>query len=132
MHGKILITLKGVNIHLWFNNFSKEEIAKIILPKDGNFPAKPEEFPLLNAIERLATENYLYLMRDITWSGILGQAFATDTPTKFKKSDIAELIATSSDDELNKVWTCFLSAMGVNVDQLETTLKEGETDKKKV
>ena len=136
MNGKIDINIGDIKLHLWFNNFSKAELAKIILPKDGAFPAKPEEFPLLNAMNRLAEENYLVLMGHIIWTGVLGTSMANDRPAEIEKKHITNHIATATDAELHKIWICFLSAMGVNIGALEDTYNEAPKDvedsKKKV
>lgn len=132
MHGKSVINIKGNSVHLWFNKFSEQEIAKLVLPKDKKgFDAKPEEFALLAAISRLAEENYLSLMRDIIWSGVLGHNFATDTIQAVSKKDISEMLATTSDSELSTIWVSYLQAMGVNIDNLEDKVEVSREDKKK-
>ncbi|AGO48503.1 hypothetical protein Phi18:2_gp54 [Cellulophaga phage phi18:2] len=128
MTGKIDIKIGEKMVHLWFNNYSKAELAKIILPKDKGNPAKPEEFPLLRALNRLAEENYLDLMRDIIWVGILGSSFANDEPNKIEKKEVSNHIATAPESVLYSCWLCFLDAMGVNIDHLEDKITTSSND----
>lgn len=119
MHGKVTIEIKGVLFPLWFNNYSQVELSKLILPEKDGFKAKHDEFALLNAIQRMSSDNYLSLMKEILWSGILGHAFATDSVQKVTRKELSELIATAPESQLYNVWSSFLSSMGVNLDGLE-------------
>jgi hypothetical protein len=123
MNGKILITVNNKIHQLWFNNFSKAELSKMILPKKDGFPAKPEEFPLISALTRLLDESYLSLMRDIIYSGIMGNSFATNKIPTLSIDEVSEFIATEREDNLYNVWECYLEAMGVNIDNIKDKIK---------
>jgi hypothetical protein len=130
MHGKAMLKIGGVLLPLWFNNYSQIELSKLILPADGSYPPKPNEFLLLNAIQRMSEENHLKLMKEVLWSGVLGQAFATDSAPTVDRVALSTLLATTSESELYTVWTCFLEAMGANIDNLEANSSTSDLKKK--
>lgn len=125
MHGRLRIKLNGLDVALWFNNFSRLEIAKNMLPPKDGFKAKPQEIELIEAIEKMANENHLLLMREIIWSGVIGHAYGTDTTNEFTRLKISELIAESDQGALTEIWLVFLESIGMNLDK-----KEGEEEKK--
>lgn len=131
MHGRLRIELSGLDVALWFNNFSRLEIAKNLLPPKDGFDAKPQEVELIESIEKLANENHLVLMREIIWSGVVGYAYGTDTKNEFTRVKISELIATADQGNLAQVWSCFLESIGMNLDKDETKSTKKD-DKKKV
>ena len=124
MHGKKIVKIGDKDVLLWFNNYSKAELAKLILPEDNGFPAKPEEFPLLEAFNRMVKENYLDLMRDIVWTGILGACFVKNTIPEVTKTDVSEYLAVCSNLQIQDIFRDCLDAMGVNVDHLKDTYTE--------
>ncbi len=137
MHGKKIVKIGDKDVLLWFNNYSKAELAKLILPEDNGFPAKPEEFPLLEAFNRMVKDNYLDLMRDIVWTGILGACFVKNTIPEVKKTDVSEYLAFCSNLQIQDIFRDCLDAMGVNVDHLkdiytESAEEDEDEPKKKV
>lgn len=133
MHGKSVVQLGGKPVQLWFNNFSKVEMAKWITPKlpvdtkeETKEPKKGDEVLLIEAIDSLARENHLLLLKNIIYCGIVGQAYGTDKAIPMTREQIAEQVATADFEQLYDVWYDFMDAMGFNLPPLK-----GQERKKK-
>ena len=124
------MTLKGEPLSLWFNNFSKIELGKTILPAKGGYPGKPEEVALLKVIQERAATNHLLLLTDVVHAGLVGHAYGTDSAVKFTRKELAGLVAEANEDELYNVWQTFLEAMGLNLDKIVEKAKKKAQKKK--
>lgn len=132
MNGKTQIKLGGKQMSLWFNNFAKVELGKMLLPSKNGFPAKPEELQLLDAISKMSKENHLILLSKIIYAGLIGDIYAKDKDPGFERSDITMMVAEADQDELYNCWVVFLDAMGMNLDKIKKAVEVNETIKKKV
>ena len=124
MHGKIEFTLKGEKLPLWFNNFSKIELGKSLLPSVDGYPSKPEEGKLIKIIQKRVAENHLFLLCDIVHAGLIGHAYATNTGIRYSRAEVGGLIAEADEGELYGVWQTFLEAMGMNLDKIVSDSKK--------
>jgi len=133
MSTRLRINIGGKEIPVWFNNFSKVEIAKNLLKSNGNFPAKPQEIELILAIEKMSNESHLLLMREILWAGIIGHCNGNDEINEFSRKGISILIAEALNDDLISVWMAFLESIGMNLDKVGNDETEASNigDKKK-
>ena len=132
MHGRITVKLMDLEVPLWFNNYSKVELAKILLPGKKGFSGKPEEIALLHAVKKRAEKNHIILMLDLVVSGHLGYVYGTNSSKQISKAVIAEKIAEASQEELYAVWLGYLEAYGFNLDSVSDLAKKKRKAKSKV
>lgn len=129
MNGRFSFEHEGKSIPVWFNNYSRLELAKQILPELKGFPAKPEELPILKAIDQLSKENHLNLIRIILWTGLYGQAYGTFKALEYSMEEVAEIIACASEKTLYDLWIAFLQSMGVSLDEVRKAIADIEKKK---
>lgn len=115
MNGKIIIQIEGKDIRLWFNNYTKIEIANKLLPMVKGMPPRPEEELLIEAINKVAQENYMLLLKIIVNAGVKGQAYATDKPLQITPEKVSVYIAEASNDDIYTIWVTFLQAFGFDL-----------------
>ncbi len=128
MNGRITVKLMELEVPLWFNNYSKVELAKALLPPRKGYSAKPEEVQLLNAVKERAAENHVVLMLDLVDAGHLGYVYGTNSKVRLHREVLAKKLAEASQEELYGVWLAFLEAYGFNLD----TVVELSEKKKKI
>jgi hypothetical protein len=124
MNGKIIIQIEGKDIRLWFNNYTKIEIANKLLPMVSGMPPRPEEELLIEAINKIAKENYMLLLKIIVNAGVKGQAYATDKPLQIAPEKVSVYIAEAANDDIYTIWVTFLQAFGFDL-----LLNDKEADK---
>jgi len=133
MNGRIIVTIAGKEVKLWFNNYSKIEIANALLPKDKGMNPRPEEVQLIEAINKMSHENYMLLLRVVVNAGIKGQAYGTETEVQIKSNVVAGFIASATNEEIYSIWFTFLQAYGFDLllDNDESETVSAEEKKKK-
>lgn len=132
MNGRIILEVNGKEVILWFNNYSKVEIGKSLLLSVNGFDPRPEEEKLIKAIDEMAKDNYLKLIKVLINAGVIGYAYGTDSTPALKSKDIAEFIATAESAEIYNIWRCFLQAYGFDLlfdEEAEGKLTEDEKKK---
>ena len=116
MHGKTIIQIEDQAVSLWFNNYSKVEIGRELLPKrEKGYPSRPEEALIVEAIDKWAQENYLNLLKVIINAGIKGMAYATNQPLQVTPDKVALYLAEAESSEVYDIWLTFLQAYGFDL-----------------
>lgn len=111
MTGILDINLGGKIHRLRFNNFSRMEIAKRLVKGDG-LP-HPESF--IKAVDEMASDNHLLLMKIIIYAGICGESYIKSDKPALTIEEIGEIVATEDAETLFKAWRAFLDAEGINL-----------------
>lgn len=125
MESKVVIKFPDKEVLVWFNNYARIEIAKVIGEASGKAFEAISHADILATVGKMAADNHLALMRHIIWAGVLGVAYAKDELPAISRGELFEAIAIADQDEVYSAWKVFLSAMGMN-------LTAPESEKKKI
>lgn len=125
MESKVVIKFPEKDVLVWFNNYARIEIAKVIGEASGKAFEAISHADILATVGKMAADNHLALMRHIIWAGVLGVAYAKDELPAISRSELFEAIAVADQDEIYSAWRVFLAAMGMN-------LPESGSEKKKI
>lgn len=127
---QITFQIGDEEIRMVFNNSSLNAMSKALF---GSQSKAFDLATLLNEINRVNEENFMFACKVIVYGGIVGYYLESDLPSpKYSFGEVGKLIGQMTEPELieytGKVWEAFLNDLGMNLE----AIKEVEsTDVKK-
>lgn len=130
---QITFTIDGQEINLIFNNSSLNALSTVLF---GNQTKGFDFVTLLNEINRINAENFLFACKAIIYSGIVGYYLESDEPKPaYTFKEVGKLVGQMTEPELieytGKVWDRFIDDLGMNLEQLKELEAEEQVEKKK-
>ena len=127
MNGIIEITIQGKKERLKFNNYATTELESYLIPKD-KIALGEDELSLVIAEKWEA--NKMLLMKNLVYSGLVGQYYLFQDTCPYTKEEVAEYVGNAPYDELMPIFQAFFKA---NSDpNPEEEVKKKKKPKKKV
>lgn len=132
-NNQITFTIDGQEIILIFNNSSLNALSTVLF---GNQTKAFDLVSLLNEVNRLNSENFLFACKAIIFSGIVGYYLESDQPKPaYTFKEVGKLVGQMTEPELieytGKVWERFIDDLGMNLEQLKELEGEEQGEKKK-
>lgn len=128
----ITFTINDREIPMIFNNSSLNAMSTVLF---GNQSKAFDLSALLDEVNRINSENFMFACKVIIYSGIVGYSLESDSPKPlYSFKEVGKLVGSMTEPELieytGKVWEAFLNDLGVNLAKLQE-LEEQEGEKKK-
>ena len=128
----ITFTINDQEIPLIFNIASLNAMSTVLF---GNQSKAFDLSALLDEVNRINSENFMFACKVIIYSGIVGYSLESDSPKPlYSFSEVGKLVGNMTEPELieytGKVWEAFLNDLGVNLAKLQE-LEEEQGEKKK-
>lgn len=128
---KITFNINDEEINLSFNIASLNAMSKVLF---GNQTKAFDLVSLLNEVNKINEENFMFACKVIIYSGIVGYSLESDSPKPlYSFSEVGKLVGNMTEPELieytGKVWEAFLNDLGVNLEAIKEL--EGEEQEKK-
>lgn len=132
-NSQITFSIDGQDIVLIFNNSSLNALSAILF---GNQTKAFDFVALLNEINKLNAENFLFACKAIIYSGIVGYYLESDQPKPaYTFKEVGKLVGQMTESELieytGKVWDSFIDELGMNLEQLKQLEEQEQGEKKK-
>lgn len=129
---KISFTINDQEINLSFNIASLNAMSTVLF---GNQTKAFDLTALLDEVNKINAENFMFACKTIIYSGVVGYSLETDSPRpKYSFAEVGKLVGQMTEPELieytGKVWEAFLNDLGVNLEQVKE-LEGQEQEKKK-
>lgn len=133
MTNQITFTVNGEEINMVFNNSSLNAMSKVLF---GNQSKAFDLSALLNEINRVNEENFMFACKVIIYGGIVGYYLESDDPKpKFSFKEVGSIVAQMTEPELieytGKIWDKFLDDLGINLESIKEVESEEQGEKKK-
>jgi hypothetical protein len=128
----ITFTINDQEIPMIFNNSSLNAMSTVLF---GNQSKAFDLSALLEEINRINAENFMFACKVIIYSGVVGYSLESDSPKPmYSFSEVGKLVGNMTEPELieytGKIWDKFLNDLGVNLEKLQE-LESEQTEKKK-
>lgn len=130
---KITFTINDKEINLVFNMASLNAMSQQLF---GNQSKAYDFSALMDEINKINSENFIFACKVIIYSGVVGYSLETDSPRPlYSFADIGKLVGNMTEQELitytTKVWECFLNDLGINLEKLVELEGQDTGEKKK-
>lgn len=130
---QITFSIDGQEIVLIFNNSSLNALSTVLF---GNQTKVFDFVSLLNEINKINAENFLFACKAIIYSGIVGYYLESDQPKPaYTFKEVGKLVGQMTESELieytGKVWERFIDDLGMNLEQLKQVEEQEQGEKKK-
>lgn len=128
----ITFTINDQEIPMIFNNSSLNAMSTVLF---GNQSKAFDLSVLLEEINRINAENFMFACKVIIYSGVVGYSLESDSPKPmYSFAEVGKLVGNMTEPELieytGKIWDKFLNDLGVNLEKLQE-LEGEQTEKKK-
>ena len=129
---QITFTINDQEIPMIFNIASLNAMSTVLF---GNQSKAFDLSALLDEVNRINSENFMFACKVIIYSGIVGYSLESDSPKPlYSFKEVGKLVGNMTEPELieytGKVWEAFLNDLGVNLAKLQE-LEEEQGEKKK-
>lgn len=129
---KITFTVNDQEIPMIFNIASLNAMSSLLF---GNQSKSYDLTAVLEEINKINSENFLFACKVIIYSGIVGYSLESDSPKPlYTFSEIGRIVGNMTESEIieytSKIWDKFISDLGVNLEALKE-IEEGQGEKKK-
>lgn len=130
---KITFTINDQEILMIFNNSSLNAMSTILF---GNQSKAFDLSSLLDEVNKINSENFIFACKVIIYSGIVGYSLESDSPKPiYSFSEVGKLVGNMTEAELieytTKIWEKFIDDLGVNLEKLKEIEEQEEGEKKK-
>jgi hypothetical protein len=127
----ITFTINDQEIPMIFNNSSLNAMSTVLF---GNQSKAFDLSALLEEINKINAENFMFACKTIIYSGVVGYSLESDSPKPmYSFAEVGKLVGNMTEPELieytGKIWDKFLNDLGVNLEKLQEL--EGEQAEKK-
>lgn len=128
----ITFTINDQEIPMIFNNSSLNAMSTVLF---GNQSKAFDLSALLEEINKINAENFMFACKVIIYSGVVGYSLESDSPKPiYSFAEVGKLVGNMTEPELieytGKIWDKFLNDLGVNLEKLQE-LEGEQTEKKK-
>lgn len=129
----ITFTVNDQEIPMIFNNASLNAMSTVLF---GNQSKAYDLSALLEEVNKINSENFIFACKVIIYSGVVGYSLETDSPKPiYSFAEVGKLVGNMTEPELieytGKVWDKFINDLGVNLEKLKEVDSDGEGEKKK-
>lgn len=127
----ITFQINGQDINLVFNIASLNSMSTVLF---GNQTKAFDLTALLDEINRINSENFMFACKVIIYSGIVGYYLESDEAKPMLSfKEVGKIVGQMTEPELieytGKVWESFLNDLGMNLEAIKEV--ESNTDVKK-